>query len=147
MTERKLELKVGDRVVLTGESWTDYGAEYAPGTVVTVDTVGLDGTAYNNKVGSLTAYGGVPYTINYTIEKCDDPTKSTNSGAVLQSGGSGIRIENGIGRALTVDYIKGAWFLLLINEHTGQKTRMRIEQNAIDDLRAFLEYWSNHGKA
>lgn len=146
MTEKKLKLKVGDRVRLTGKSWTDYGDEYTPGTVVTVDSVELDGIAYNNKVGSLTSYGGVPYTVSYTIEKCDDPTKSTNSGAVLQSGGSEIRIDNGIGRALTVEYVKGTWFLTIIDLSAETRTFMRIEQGAIDDLRAFLEYWRNRDK-
>lgn len=143
----KLELKVGDRVVLTGKRWADYGAEYSPGAVVTVDTVEPNGTAYNNKVGSLTNYGGAPYTDYYAIEKCDDPTKSTNSGAVLQSGGSEIRIDNGIGRALTVTNVKGTWFLKITDVDTGIQMPMLIRQGAIDDLRAFLEYWSNHGKA
>lgn len=142
----KLELKVGDRVVLTGKNWTDYGDEYAPGTVVTVDTVNSDGSAHNDKVGSLTSYGGVVYTVAYTVEKYDDTQKPAGDVA-LHCEGSEIRIDNGIGRALTVTYVHGKWFLVLINVYTGQETRMRIEQNAIDDLRAFLEYWSNHGKA
>ena len=139
----KLELKVGDRVVLTGKRWTDYGAEYAPGTVVTVDTVKPDGSAHNNKVGSLTDYGGVPYTDYYAIEKYEGSTKS--DGVTLHHNGSEIRIDNGIGRALTVEYVKGAWFLTIIDLSAETKTFMRIEQGAIDDLRAFLEYWSNHG--
>lgn len=141
----KLELKVGDHVVLTGESWTDYGAEYAPGTVVTVDTVDSDGSAHNDKVGSLTSYGGVAYTVAYTVEKYDDTQKPAGDVA-LHCEGSEIRIDNGIGRALTVEYAEGEWFLTIIDLSTETQTFMRIEQNAIDDLRAFLEYWSNHGK-
>ena len=111
----KLDLKVGDRVVLTGESWTDYGDEYAPGTVVTVDTVELNGTAYNNKVGSLTSYGGVAYTVDYTIRKYEGDDDPKPTGVTLRSEGSEIRIDNGIGRALTVEYVKGTWFLTIID--------------------------------
>ena len=142
----KLELKVGDRVVLTGESWTDYGDEYAPGTVVTVDTVEPDGTAYNDEVGPLTYYGGIPYTVGYTIRKYEGDDDPKPTGVTLHSEGSEIRIENGIGRALTVEYIKGAWFLVVIDLSTDMRIPMRMEQNAIDDLRAFLEYWSNRDK-
>ena len=142
----KLELKVGDRVVLTGKRWTDYGAEYSPGTVVTVDTVKPDGSAHNRKVGSLTDYGGVPYTDYYAIEKFEGEDSTKSEGVTLHHNGSEIRIENGIGRALTVEYIKGAWFLVVIDLSTDMRIPMRMEQGAIDDLRAFLEYWSNRGK-
>jgi len=142
----KLELKVGDRVVLTGESWTDYDDEYAPGTVVTVDTVEPDGTAHNNKVGSLTSWGGVPYMDSYTIRKYEGDDDPKPTGVTLQDEGSTIRIDNGIGRALTVEYIKGAWFLVVIDLSTDMRIPMRMEQGAIDDLRAFLEYWSNRDK-
>ena len=141
----KLELKVGDRVVLTGESWTDYGDEYAPGTVVTVDTVEPDGTAYNDEVGPLTYYGGIPYTVGYAVKKYEDTTKPAGDVA-LQREGSEIRIDNGIGRALTVEYDKGEWFLTIIDLSAETRIPMRMEQGAIDDLRAFLEYWSNRDK-
>lgn len=141
----KLELKVGDRVVLTGKSWTDYGKKYTPGTVVTVDSVGLDGTAYNNKVGSLTSYGGVVYKAGYTVEKYEDTPKPAGDVA-LHREGSEIRIDNSIGRALTIYHVSGAWFLVVTDEYAGHKIQMRMEQGAIDDLRAFLEYWSNRDK-
>ena len=140
----KLELKVGDRVVLTGGSWTDYGDEYAPGTVVTVDTVEPDGTAYNDEVGPLTYYGGIPYTVGYSVKKYEDYDTPKPAGDVaLQREGSEIRIDNGIGRALTVEYVKGTWFLKIIDLSAETQTFMHMEQGAIDDLRAFLEYWSN----
>ena len=141
----KLELKVGDRVVLTGKSWTDYGDKYTPGTVVTVDTVEPDGTAYNDEVGPLTYYGGIPYTVGYSVKKYEDTPKPAGDVA-LQREGSEIRIDNGIGRALTVEYDKGEWFLTIIDLSAETRIPMRMEQGAIDDLRAFLEYWSNRDK-
>ena len=97
-------------------------------------------------MGSLTSYGGVAYTADYTIRKYEGDDDPKPTGVTLHSEGSEIRIENGIGRALTVEYIKGAWFLVVIDLSTDMRIPMRMEQGAIDDLRAFLEYWSNRDK-
>ena len=137
----KLELKVGDYVRLVGPGWVDYDDD-AVGKIVRVDEVGTNGVAYSNTYGSLTVADGIPYTKDsYYVEKVEDETKKAT--VTLTEGGA-INIVTD-DRRLTVkkDARLDAWYLSINTQ--SRSIDMVLYQNEMDDLRAFLEYWSTHG--
>lgn len=139
----KLELKVGDYVRLVGPSWADYYDD-AVGKIVRVDTVGTDGEAYNDTYGSLTRADGAPYSeATYYVEKVEEKPEP---GTVTLPEDGRINIDNGHKR-LTVwktGNVDG-WYLSVGTASQDRSIGIILHQNEVDDLRAFLEYWSTHG--
>lgn len=139
----KLELKVGDFVRLVGPSWADYDDD-AVGKIVRVDRVTEDGDAYSDTYGSLTTADGIPYCKEtYYVEKVEEKPEP---GTVTLPDDGRINIDIGDKR-LTVRKSRNVdgWHLSVGTASQDRSISVFLYQSEIDDLRAFLEYWSTHG--